>query len=150
MARSTRQSKILNLISSREIDTQEELVALLAQEGYNVTQATVSRDIKELGLIKAMSEKGKYRYTAAKSLDFKISIKLINVFREVVISIVVAGNLLVIKTLIGSANAAAMVVDNLNFSEVLGGVAGDDTFLLVTKDNTTANILSEKLQKIIE
>lgn len=148
MVRSTRQSKILSLISSREIETQDELVSALLQEGYKVTQATISRDIKELGLVKTMSEKGKYRYSTAKAMDFKISLKLINVFREVVISLVAAGNLLVGKTLAGSATAAAMVVDHLNLPEVLGVVAGDDTFLLVAKDSAAANSLCDKLEKI--
>ncbi len=150
MLRSNRQSKILELIHSYEIDTQEELVQRLAQAGYRVTQATISRDVKELGLVKTQGENGNYRYTTVKAMDFKISTKFINVFREAVISMVVANNLLVIKTLVGSANAAAMVVDQMHLNESLGSLAGDDTLLLIAHSEEDANTIKEKLTDLIE
>ena len=150
MLRSNRQSKILEIINSNDVETQEELVNRLAKAGYKVTQATISRDIKELGLVKTQSESGKYKYTTVKTMDFKISNKFINVFREAVISLVVTNNFLVIKTLVGSANAAAMVVDQMNLPELLGSLAGDDTLLLIAASEEDANGLKKKLTDLIE
>jgi len=130
---SVRQSKILELIDKTPIETQEELVEQLRSHGFNVTQATVSRDIKELGLTKIL-ENGKYRYAyLGDSTKPNVNTKLINILRESVISVDSAGNLIVIKTLSGSANAAAMVIDKLNIDSVLGSIAGDDTLLVIVK-----------------
>ena len=150
MLRSNRQSKILEIINSNDVETQEDLVNRLAKAGYKVTQATISRDIKELGLVKTQSESGKYKYTTVKTMDFKISNKFINVFREAVISLVVTNNLLVIKTLVGSANAVAMVVDQMNLPELLGSLAGDDTLLLIAANDEDAVVLRKKLTDLIE
>jgi len=130
---SVRQSKILELIDKTPIETQEELVEQLRSHGFNVTQATVSRDIKELGLTKIL-ENGKYRYAyLGDSTKPNVNTKLINILRESVISVDSAGNLIVIKTLSGSANAAAMVIDKLSIDSVLGSIAGDDTLLVIVK-----------------
>lgn len=134
MARTIRQSKILELISRKSIETQEELVEELNRHKFKVTQATISRDIKELGLIKIMDGKN-YRYAYIESEQQKLNSKLINLFRESVISINSANNLIVIRTLSGSANAAAMAIDKLNLSTILGSIAGDDTLLIVVKTN---------------
>ena len=150
MLRSNRQSKILEIINSNDVETQEDLVNRLAKAGYKVTQATISRDIKELGLVKTQSESGKYKYTTVKTMDFKISNKFINVFREAVISLVVTNNLLVIKTLVGSANAVAMVVDQMNLPELLGSLAGDDTLLLIAANDEDSVVLRKKLTDLIE
>ncbi|NLK17602.1 MAG: arginine repressor [Clostridiales bacterium] len=139
---SVRQSKILELIAKTSIETQEELVEQLKSHGYNVTQATVSRDIKELGLTKIL-ENGKYKYAyLGDSAKANVNTKLINILRESVISIENAGNLIVIKTLSGSANAAAMVIDKLNIDFVLGSIAGDDTLLVVVKS-------AKKVQEVV-
>ncbi len=150
MSRSTRQSKILDIIASKDIETQEELVAELADCGIVVTQATVSRDIKELGLVKTLSAQNKYKYTSVKSTDIKVSEKLLNVFREAVITIASANNLVIVKTLSGSANAVGMVIDQMHFNEMFGSVAGDDTLLIIAKSNDDAFILKQKLTGIVE
>lgn len=150
MSRSTRQSKILDIITNKDIETQEELVAELSACGIAVTQATISRDIKELGLVKTLSANSTYKYTSVKSKDIKISEKLLNVFREAVITIVSANNLVIVKTLSGSANAVAMVIDQMHFPEMFGSVAGDDTLLIIAKSNEDAYILNQKLLGISE
>ena len=129
-----RQSKILELISKKPIETQEELVEELNRHDFNVTQATVSRDIKEMGSTK-ISDGGRYRYAYIENENKKINSKLINLFRESVLSIQSANNIIVIKTLSGSANAAAMVIDKLESEVVLGSIAGDDTVMVIVKTN---------------
>jgi len=150
MSRSTRQSKILDIISAKEIETQDELVRELTAGGFKVTQATVSRDIKELGLVKTPADAYKYKYTSVRSQDIKISNKFLNVYREAVLTMMVATNMVVVKTLSGSANAVAMVVDQLHFPEKLGTIAGDDTLIVIAKNNADAEVLHDKLLKIIE
>ena len=150
MSRSTRQSKILDIIAGKDVETQEELVAELAACGISVTQATISRDIKELGLVKTLSANNKYKYTSVKSSDIRISEKLLNVFREAVITIASANNVVVVKTLSGSANAVGMVIDQMHFNEMFGSVAGDDTLLIIAKSNDEAFILKQKLTGIVE
>lgn len=134
MARSSRQNKILEIIASDIVETQEDLVTKLHQVGLNVTQATVSRDIKELGLIKRLDEaSSKYKYVFIDHDDNRVNSKAINVFKHLVKSIESANNLVVIRTLTGSANAAAEVIDNLNNQNILGSIAGDDTILLILR-----------------
>ncbi len=145
MLRSTRQSKILELIQMKNISTQEELSSELAVHGFKVTQATVSRDIKELGLIKAMNDKGEYKYVTVSSVEQKVPVKLINVFKEAVITFIPVNNLLIIKTLSGSAGAVANVVDQLNPREMLGSVAGDDTLLIIAENAEAVDVLLDKL-----
>lgn len=145
MLRSTRQSKILELIQMKNISTQEELSSELAVHGFKVTQATVSRDIKELGLIKAMNDKGEYKYITVSSVEQKVPVKLINVFKEAVITFIPVNNLLIIKTLSGSAGAVANVVDQLNPREMLGSVAGDDTLLIIAENAEAVDVLLDKL-----
>ena len=135
MTRINRQAKILDLIQKDIIDTQEELAELLRAEGYAVTQATVSRDIKELNIIKTLSEDGKrYRYAASRPRELSTQNKFISIFRNVVLSIEAAGNLVIIKTETGSANAAAELVDRLDYDEVMGVIAGDNT-IFIAVDN---------------
>lgn len=145
MLRSTRQSKILELIQMKNISTQEELSSELAVHGFKVSQATVSRDIKELGLIKAMNDKGEYKYVTVSSVEQKVPVKLINVFKEAVITFIPVNNLLIIKTLSGSAGAVANVVDQLNPREMLGSVAGDDTLLIIAENAEAVDVLLDKL-----
>ena len=148
MARTTRQSKILDLIKNNEIDTQEELVTKLKSEDFNVTQATISRDIKELGLTKILTESGKYKYIHVEGGSSKISNKIINVFKESVISIESANNLMVIKTLAGSANAASILIDKLGMNEILGTIAGDDTLLIIAKETENVKTIKERIAEI--
>lgn len=149
MARSSRQIKILELISKKEIDTQEELAAELQQAGFTVTQATISRDIKELGLVKVTTSDKRQKYAKEASGEANISNKLAGIFRHSVLSIDYAVNMVVIKTVAGGANTAGMLVDKLNIEGVLGCVAGDDTLFIVSKSEKIAVNLVEKLDEMI-
>ena len=149
MARSLRQSKILDIISHREILTQEELVGALREQGFEVTQATVSRDIKELGLIKVLGAGGKYRYAVAESETAAEKDKFLGMFRATVVSIVRAQNLVVVKTVSGSANAAAIAVEKFYIDEIVGSVAGDDTMLLVALTADAAELVCARLQRYL-
>ena len=145
--RNLRQSKILELIAKYEIETQDDLSAELRKAGFTVTQATISRDIKELGLVKSLSN-GAYKYAAPADTS-GASVKIVNMFRESVISIDSANNLIVIKTISGSANAAALLVDKLNIEGVMGCVAGDDTVLVIVKSENITSEVIVRLQKIV-
>lgn len=150
MARTGRQLKLIEIINKNEIETQESLAEALRNEGYLVTQATVSRDIKDLGLIKVMTPNKTYKYAQPASTEQKSSGKMLNLFRECVISIDYAGHLIVIKTVSGGANSAATLVDKLNFPEVMGCVAGDDTILVVIKDQQKIVPIVEKLKSLLD
>jgi len=146
MARSIRQSKILDLITYNEIETQEELVAKLRALNFDITQATISRDIKELGLIKILSaETNKYKYALVDSNEQQASNKYLLLFKESVISTKVAQNLVVIKTLKGMAGAVCGLIDKLNIDESLGSVSGDDTVMVIFEN---ADIALDSLKKI--
>lgn len=134
-----RRERIKQIISEREVNTQGELARLLSLEGFLVTQATVSRDIKELGLVK---EKGKvlnYRYALAENVKKSVSEdKILSLLNSFVKSVVTAVNMVVIKTLEGHASACGMAIDNLQINGVIGSVAGDDTLLIVTSSEESA------------
>ncbi len=132
MDREHRHKIIQKVISEKEISTQNELVKTLQSLGYDVTQATVSRDINELGLIKVAGKTKKFRYVI-KTVDQKIS-KLSTLFKESVISIDTALNMLVIKTYEGSANAACLLLDKLSIPTIVGTLAGEDTILVIAKN----------------
>ena len=131
MARSTRQSKILEIISTKEIETQDELARELRNANFEITQATISRDIKELGLTKILSSSGKYKYCFVGSEDQVISNKYITIFKEAVISVKSAMNLAVLKTMKGMAGGVCGFVDKLNLNELMGACYGDDTVMLI-------------------
>lgn len=135
-----RQAKILDLIEKQEIETQEELSEQLRLIGYATTQATVSRDIKELRLIKILSpQTGRYKYAVASSeVESSFSTRLRNIFKECVTDINIAQNIVVIKTLPGLGQAAAMAIDAMRNQSVVGSLGGDDTVFIVMKDNETA------------
>lgn len=143
MARSSRQSKILEIISTKEVETQDELVAELKNANFEITQATISRDIKELGLIKILSsESGKYKYALVENGDQAISNKYINIFKESVISVRPVQNLCVIKTIKGMAACVAGFMDKLNVDGVIGTVFGDDTVMVILASHDEAKIAS--------
>ena len=131
-------SKIINIITSRDIETQDELAQELNYAGYNVTQATISRDIKELGLIKTLTSGGKYKYVTKQKADGSLSVKLLNILREAVISVVTANNLTVIKTIANAGSTVSAAVEQLNLAEVVGVVADRGTVLVVCADNREA------------
>lgn len=151
MTKAQRHNKIKELIQKHDIDTQNALADALNENGFNVTQATVSRDIKELGLVKVLDDNGGYKYAlpvkTAETLN--ISTKIINVFCESVISIDYSQNIVVVKTLSGSANAAGSLIDKLNIPEILGCIAGDDTIFIVVSSSEVAPSVVEKLKKIV-
>ena len=145
-----RHAKILELISSRPIDTQDELLDLLSESGFPVTQATISRDIKELRLIKTLTADGKYHYTAhTSSPKSEISDKFLLIFSEAAREIDSAGNMLVIKCYTGMANAACAALDTLHWSGVVGTLAGDDTIFMVMRDEQNARELVTQLRKMM-
>ena len=150
MVRSARHAKILEIISSKEIETQEELCEALERENIVVTQATISRDIRDLRLFKVAGVEKKYRYAYINESESDISPKMRSLFRDCVLSVKAAQNLVVIKTLIGNGANAGAVVDKLNHDEVVGSVAGDDTLLVVCHDNESALTVVEKITEFLK
>ena len=145
MLRSARHAKILEIISHKEIETQEELCAELNTMNYVVTQATISRDIRDLRLFKVAGVEKKYRYAYINDGESEISPKMKSLFRDCVVGVSAAQNLVVVKTLTGNGANAGAVVDKLNYDEVVGSVAGDDTLLVVCKDIDAASAVVEKI-----
>ena len=143
-----RKSKILELIRENDIETQEMLADLLNKAGFNVTQATVSRDIRELKLTKATMQSGKQKYVATAKESSFVTERLNRVFRDGIVSIDYAQNIVVIKTLIGMAMAVAAALDSMENSEIMGTIAGDDTIFCVVKNESRAVKLTENLKAI--
>lgn len=142
--RYARQSKILEIIKAQEIDTQERLADKLNQAGFTATQATVSRDIKELGLIKVVGKSGRSCYAEAPKLSSHEVDRYTKILHETVQDVKAAENIIVVKTLSGCANAAAEVLDKMEKSEILGTIAGDNTvFIVVDSKEHVANLLTE-------
>ena len=145
--KNSRQQKILELIKEYDIDTQETLITKLSEAGYNVTQTTVSRDIKQLNLVKGVTAKGTYKYVAPEVRRDSAVPVLNSAITDSVTKIDTACNIVVIKTFPGMANAIAVCVDSLYHESVIGSVAGDDTILLVVADNEAASVLAAELRK---
>jgi arginine repressor len=144
-----RHARIIEIINSREIETQEELAEELKSSGMDVTQATVSRDIKELKLIKVLSNSGKYKYVAISPEQNFLSNKLVNIFSQTVLSVENVGNLVIIKTITGSASAAAEALDTLNYDEIAGTIAGDNTIFIAVRSLDKAQELVRKIRKML-
>ncbi len=137
--KSQRQAKIMEIISTRNVETQEQLLAELQKEGFRGTQATISRDIKELRIVKELTSFGTYRYTvSAGDMPSSFSSRLNAIFRECVTGYDYAQNIIVIRTLPGLASAAGSAIDAMNLSVVVGTLAGDDTLLVVMRDTNAA------------
>ena len=150
MARSVRQSKILEIISLKEIETQDELVSSLRSAGFDVTQATISRDIKELGLIKILSaDTNKYKYAIVENGDQAVSNKYISIFKECVISIKHNTNFAIVRTIKGMASAICGLVDKLNLDGFMGAVCGDDTVLVIFPTSQDANTCCHVLSNML-
>jgi len=146
----SRHSKILDLISKYNIDTQEELAKKLSEAGYNVTQATVSRDIKNLKLVKVLDESGVYKYAQSGTKETVASEKNLNsILINSVVTVDYALNTVVIKTHAGMAQAVGFVIDSLGLDEILGCVAGDDTIICVTRSEKTAGNLADKINLLV-
>ena len=146
----SRHSKILDLIAKYNIDTQEELAKKLSEDGYNVTQATVSRDIKNLKLVKVLDDTGVYKYAQSGGKETAASDKNLNsILVNSVVSIDYALNTVVIKTHAGMAQAVGFVIDSMGIDEILGCVAGDDTILCITRSEKTAAYLVDKINLLV-
>lgn len=149
MLKSARHAKILELIANKEIETQEELCEELNRLNFVVTQATISRDIRDLHLFKVAGVEKKYRYAYINEGEGEISPKMKSLFRDCVLSVKAAQNLVVIKTLAGNGANAGAVVDKLNHNEIVGSVAGDDTLLVVCENAECAAAVVEKINTFI-
>lgn len=148
--RRVRHTKILEIISEQEIETQQELCAALNAQNVSATQATISRDINELHLTKVAGEKKRYKYVHLGGGDSGLSVKMCNLFRESVLSIKSADNIIVVKTLSGGGSGAGMVIDKLAYDEVLGCVAGDDTLIVVCTSAESAAVVVGRLNRLFE
>ena len=148
--KSIRQSKILELIKEYKFDTQEELQQKLRECGFNVTQATVSRDIRELGIIKSEGEDGVYKYRVSKDKERnEVNGKFSLILTQAVSTVACANNLIVVKTFAGMGSAAGAAIDAMELEGVLGTLAGDDTLLIIAHDNNAAERLTAELNELI-
>ena len=150
MNKKERQNLILQIIETHEVERQEELVNLINERGAKATQATISRDICELNLVKVAGKEKRYKYQKVISGSVSVNKRNLTFFKESVVSIEEAGNLIVIKTLSGNANAVATVVDGLNFDNILGSVAGDDTLLVITKTVKDAHFILQRMRDLVK
>lgn len=148
MTKKQRLSVICKLIEDEEISTQEELTFRLIEMGYDVSQSTISRDINELNLIKAVGLTKKFKYVKADLDSRKASPQMLGLLKQIVTSVDYANNLVVIKTLSGNAGAAGTAIDGMHFPEVLGTVAGDDTLLVIARTNSDAEIIVKTLRTL--
>lgn len=148
--KSQRQAKILEIISNKNMETQEQLLAELQAAGFRGTQATISRDIKELRIVKELTSLGSYRYTTSSNeLNGTFSARLNTIFKECVVSFDYAQNIIVIRTLPGLANAAASAIDAMNMSTVVGSLAGDDTVMIVMRDMNAAATFCGEIKSLL-
>lgn len=147
--KSRRHAKILDIISEYPIETQDELLTRLKDEGYKATQATISRDIKDLRLVKTLGSDGKYRYVSAAKNSTDIRSNFSSLFSSSVNSIDFAQNIVVIKTLSGMAQAVCAALDSNDYKAVVGTIAGDDTIFIACRSSQLAVNLTEELKKLI-
>lgn len=144
MQRALRQQKILEIIANKEIDTQEELCDELNRANFNVTQATISRDVKELKLYKVAGTKKKYKYASLDPYVDHVTNRMTNLFKGCVLGINSSNNLILVKTMRGNGSTVGVFVDSLKITEIIGSVAGDDTLLIVVDTNeNTARVMTQ-------
>lgn len=147
--KSARQIAILEIIAERAIETQEELADALRKKSFQVTQATVSRDIKELRLVKALSADGSYRYATSDKNESSLNERLIRMFSETVVSINSAYNQIILKTLSASASIAAETIDSLQWPEILGTIAGENTILMIVRSVEEVQAVVDRLNSMM-
>lgn len=147
--KSARHNLILEIIDTMDIETQEELAEELKRRGVRVTQATVSRDIKELRLLKVLSEKGGYKYATVERAEKGMNDRFARILAESIVSIDYVNNLVVINTLSASANAAGEAIDSMKWGEVLGTIAGDNTLLIIARSNEAVEPLVDRLRALL-
>ena len=148
--KNARHEKLLEIIEKYDIDTQEELVERLKNEGFNATQATISRDIRTLHLYKCNTKSGKQKYCVDLHRDIELDSKYKRVLKDGFVSIDMAQNILVIKTVSGMAMAVAAAVDSMNFSEIVGTRAGDDTIMMAIRTVEDTEALMDKIKKLVQ
>nr|WP_325211942.1 arginine repressor [uncultured Oscillibacter sp.] len=145
-----RQAMILEIIAQENIETQEQLLTRLQARGLRCTQATISRDIKQLHLIKEPAGQGVYKYAVSDNrTKLNVAAKLRTIFRECIVSIDYAQNIVVVKTMPGLANGACSALDNMNMSDIVGSLAGDDTALLVMRNTEAAELLCQEIKDML-
>ena len=144
-----RQAAILSIIETQDIETQEELAEELKRRGVRVTQATVSRDIKELRLLKVLSESGGYKYATVERAEKGMNDRFARILAESIVNIESVNNLVVINTLSASANAAGEAIDSMKWNEVLGTIAGDNTLLIIARSNEAVETLLSRLNALL-
>lgn len=145
-----RQEKIMEIVATRDVETQEQLLSALQDAGFNSTQATISRDIKELHIIKELTKFGTYRYTtASKEVSGTFSSRLNSIFKECITGYDYSQNMVVIRTIPGLAAAAASAVDAMEMSFVLGTIAGDDTVFIVMRDSNAAAAFCGEIRELL-
>ena len=148
--KTARQDKILDIISRYDVETQDDLINMLAKEGFAVTQATVSREIKELKLTKVLTGRGTYRYVRGGHKIADSSVRFNNALADSIQRVDYANNIIVLKTLPGLAAAVATGIDSIHMVEILGCIAGDDTIMVVARDAECAAEIADKLKHIIK
>ena len=149
--KNARQGEILKIIQSRDVDTQEQLLEELKSRGFTTTQATISRDIKELRLVKELTGTGSYRYAQSdRKVSAAFDVRLRNIFKEGVVSVDVAQNIVVVRTMPGLASAACSALDAMDINGMVGSLAGDDTGILIMRDNTYAQQFSGEVHKLLK
>ena len=148
--KTVRQVTILDIIEKNEIETQEELADALRQRGIQVTQATVSRDIKELRLLKVLTPMGTYKYATADKAENGLTDRFIRMLAESALSVAASANMIVIKTLSGSASVAAEALDSFHWPEVLGTIAGDNTIFMVVRTLDEVQTVVDRIQEMMK
>ena len=148
--KSVRQVAILDIIEKQDVETQEELAEALRARGIKVTQATVSRDIKELRLLKVLAPNGAYKYATADKAENGLNERFIRMLAESLLSVTASNNLIVVKTLAGSANVAAEALDSLHWPEILGSLAGDNTILLIIRSEAEVPGVITRIQDMMK
>ena len=150
VVKSQRQAKIMEIISTKNVETQEQLLEELQKEGFRGTQATISRDIKELRIVKELTSLGTYRYTTSSNeVSGSFTTRLNNIFREGVIGFDYAQNIVVVRTLPGLASAAGSAIDSMNLSTVVGSLSGDDTVMIVMRDTNSAAAFCGEIKNLL-
>lgn len=150
MTKTERQQKIIEIIGTYNISTQTELTNKLVEMGYDVTQATISRDLQEMRIMKVTLPDGTYKYAASNDSDIRINDKLQNVFEQCLVSVDYANNLVVLKTISGAAQAVGYALDSFTWEEIVGSIAGDDTIMIVVRNEKSAKQLCAKLLKYLD
>ena len=146
-----RQEAIIQIIQNRDIETQEQLLAELKERGYATTQATISRDIKELRLVKELGKSGRYCYTVSERKEVTgTDTRLRNIFKEGVVSGDVAQNIVVVRTMPGLASAACSALDSMDIPGMVGSLAGDDTGILIMRDNASAQQFANEIHTLLK